>query len=170
MFPWFCLFSLSFQWEEVQKFPGTLFLGTFFSYFRWFFSLWSVASNSRRIRDVAPKSRYTPPKSRCRTFLRTALSHFLSFAARGGPRGGWRAGGGYRGIFGFRKRIALQGGVAATVTPVALLCATKTHTPLIKGWRYTVTVGAWNRYNVANWRSNLETVHIFAILRGILAF
>ena len=30
MFPWFCLFSLSFQWEEVQKFPGTLFLGTFF--------------------------------------------------------------------------------------------------------------------------------------------
>ena len=39
MFPWFCLFSLSFQWEEGQKFPGTLFLGTFFSYFRWFFSL-----------------------------------------------------------------------------------------------------------------------------------
>ena len=36
MFPWFCLFSLSFQWEEVQKFPGTLFLGTFLSYFRWF--------------------------------------------------------------------------------------------------------------------------------------
>ena len=36
-----------------------------------------------------------------------------------------RAGGGYRGTFGFRKRIALQGGVAATVTPVALLCATK---------------------------------------------
>ena len=40
MFPWFCLFSLSFQWEEGQKFPGTLFLGAFFSYFRWFFSLW----------------------------------------------------------------------------------------------------------------------------------
>ena len=36
-----------------------------------------------------------------------------------------RAGGGYRGTFGFRKRIALQGGVAAAVTPVALLCATK---------------------------------------------
>ena len=32
---------------------------------------------------------------------------------------------GYRGTFGVRKRIALQGGVAATVTPVALLCATK---------------------------------------------
>ena len=31
--PWFCLFSLSFQWEEVQKFPGTLFLGTFFFLF-----------------------------------------------------------------------------------------------------------------------------------------
>ena len=38
MFPWFCLFSLSFQWEEGQEFPGTLFLGTFVSYFRWFFS------------------------------------------------------------------------------------------------------------------------------------
>ena len=35
------------------------------------------------------------------------------------------AGGGYRGTFGFRKRIALPGGVAATVTPVALLRATK---------------------------------------------
>ena len=33
MFPWFCLFSLSFQWEEGQKFPGTLFLGTFFFLF-----------------------------------------------------------------------------------------------------------------------------------------
>ena len=47
MFPWFCLFSLSFQWEEVQKFPGTLFLGTFFSYFRWFFSLWKSESQGR---------------------------------------------------------------------------------------------------------------------------
>ena len=35
-----------------------------------------------------------------------------------------RAGGRYRSTFGFRKRIALQGGVAATVTPVTLLCAT----------------------------------------------
>ena len=36
-----------------------------------------------------------------------------------------RAGGGYRGTFGFRKRITLQGGIAATVPPVALLCATR---------------------------------------------
>ena len=36
-----------------------------------------------------------------------------------------RAGGGYPGTFGFRKQIALQGGVAATITPVALLFATK---------------------------------------------
>ena len=36
-----------------------------------------------------------------------------------------RAGGGYRSTFGFRKRIALQGGVAATVTPIALHCETK---------------------------------------------
>ena len=70
-----------------------------------------------------------PPKSRCRTFLRTppvALSCLTR--SRQGARGGGvsrRAGGGYRGTFGFRKRIALQGGVAATVTPVALLCATK---------------------------------------------
>ena len=83
---------------------------------------WSVASNSRRIRDVAPISRYTPPKSRCRTFLRTALSHCPLIRSRQGAR---RAGGGYRATFGFRKRIALQGGIAATVTPVALLCATK---------------------------------------------
>ena len=45
--PLICLFSLSFQWEEVQKFPGTLFLGTFFSYFRWFFSLWGMAFAER---------------------------------------------------------------------------------------------------------------------------
>ena len=63
-----------------------------------------------------------PPKSRCRTFLRTPLSHFPLIRSRQGVR---RAGGGYRGTFGFRKRIALQGGIAATVTPVALLCATK---------------------------------------------
>ena len=64
-----------------------------------------------------------PPKSKCRTFLRTP-----PVAGRGPRRGGGasrRAGGGYRGTFGFRKRIALQGGVAAAVTPIALLCATK---------------------------------------------
>ena len=55
---------------------------------------------------------------------RTFLSHSQQ---AGGQEGGVlrRAGGGYRGTVGFRKRIALQGGVAATVTPVALLCATK---------------------------------------------
>ena len=63
-----------------------------------------------------------PPKSRCRTFLRTPLSHFPLIRSRQGAKGGARrAGGGYRGTFGFRKRIALQGGIAATVTPVALL-------------------------------------------------
>ena len=61
-----------------------------------------------------------PPKSRCRTFLRTALSHFLSFDAGRGPRGG----GGLVEGSAVCKRIALQGGVTATVTPVALLCAT----------------------------------------------
>ena len=54
MFPWFCLFSLSFQWEEVQKFPGTLFLGTFFSYFRWFFSLWDRSVREKSVRANGP--------------------------------------------------------------------------------------------------------------------
>ena len=63
-----------------------------------------------------------PPKSRCRTFLWTPLSHLPLIRSRQGVR---RAGGGYRGTFGFRKRIALHGGIAATVTPVAQLCATK---------------------------------------------
>ena len=33
-----------------------------------------------------------------------------------------------------------------------------------------VGVGAWNRHNVANWRSNLETVNMLAILMGFLGF
>ena len=68
--------------------------------------------------EMSRQNRATPPKSRCRTFLRTPLSHFPLIRSRQGAR---RAGGGYRGTFGFRKRIALQGGIAATVTPVALL-------------------------------------------------
>ena len=84
----------------------------------------SVASNSRRIRGVAPKSRYTPPDQGA--FLRIPSRRtFLSHSQQAGEGVSRRAGGGYRGTFGFRKRIALQGGVAATVTPVALLCATK---------------------------------------------
>ena len=63
-----------------------------------------------------------PPKSRCRTSLRTPLSHFPLIRSSQGAR---PAGGGYRGTFGFQKRIALQGGIAATVTPIALLCAAK---------------------------------------------
>ena len=31
-------------------------------------------------------------------------------------------------------------------------------------------VGAWNRYNVANWRSNLETVHILDHFEGFVGF
>ena len=45
-----------------------------------------------------------------------------SRSQQAGAKGGVsrQAGRGYRGTFGFRKLIALQGGVAATVTPVAL--------------------------------------------------
>ena len=71
--------------------------------------------NARRIRDVAPKSSYTPPpppKSRCRTFLRLPPSHFPLIRSRQGAKGvSRRAGGGYRGTLGFRffrKRIALS--------------------------------------------------------------
>ena len=76
---------------------------------------------SRQNRATPPPNKGVAPSSGppCRTFL--------SFAAGRVARGGVsrRAGGGYRCAFGFRKRIALQGGVAATVTPVVLLCATK---------------------------------------------
>ena len=68
------------------------------------------------------KTALHPPRSRCRTFLWTPLSHLPLIRSR---QGVWRAGRGYRGTFGFRKWIALRGGTAAAVTPVALLCATK---------------------------------------------
>ena len=77
--------------------------------------------------EMSRQNRATPPpKSRCRTFLRAPLSHFPLIRSSQGVR--W-AGGGYCGTFGFQKRIALQGGAAATVTPVALLCATKHDIP-----------------------------------------
>ena len=51
----------------------------------------SVASNSRRIRDVAPKSRYTPPNQGVAPFSGPPCRTFLSFAAgRGGAAGWWR--------------------------------------------------------------------------------
>ena len=81
----------------------------------------SVASNSRRTRDVAPNSRYTSPNQGVAPLSGPPpLSHFpVSFAAGRGPR----AGGGYRGTFGFRKRIALQGGCRSySHTNRATLC------------------------------------------------
>ena len=78
----------------------------------------SEMSRQNRATTPPPQNKvlHPCPNPPCRTFL-----------SAGGE--GWgvsrRAGGGYRGTFGFRKRIALQGGVAATVTPVALRCATK---------------------------------------------
>ena len=71
---------------------------------------------------MSRQNRATPPQIK--------VSHLspdppVAFSSQGSRQGVRRAGGGYRGTFGFRKRIALQGGIAATVTPVALLCATK---------------------------------------------
>ena len=88
----------------------------------------SVASNSRRIRGVAP-NRATPPNQGVAPFSGPRPSHFpVSFAAaRGSGRGGVCRGGlvEVSRRFWVPERIALQGGVAATVTQVALLCATK---------------------------------------------
>ena len=68
-----------------------------------------------------------PPRSRCRTLLRTPLSHFPLIRSGQGAKGECRGKlvEGIAALLGSEKRIALQGGVAATVTPVALLCATK---------------------------------------------
>ena len=69
----------------------------------------SVAANSRSFRDVARVWRYTPPtvtKKTCRTYLATSLCQCRKEIA-------------------LQKRIALHGGVAATLTPIALHCATK---------------------------------------------
>ena len=76
--------------------------------------------------ETSHQNRAAPPKSRCRTFLRTPLSHFPLIRSRQGAKGVCR-GGLVEDIaaLGFPKWIALQGGVAATVTPIALLCATK---------------------------------------------
>ena len=77
---------------------------------------------------MSRQNRATPaPNQGVAPFSGPPCCTFLSSRSQQGPRGvSRRAGGGYRGTFGFRKRIALQGGVAATVTPIALLCATKT--------------------------------------------
>ena len=69
----------------------------------------SHATNPRNFRDVEGVSRYIPhpPKDRpCRTYLATPPSLC-------------------RGESSLQKRIALHGGVAATLTPIALHCATK---------------------------------------------
>ena len=56
MFPWFCLFSLSFQWEEGQKFPGTFFL--------------ILGGFSPSEYPLNLKGEDSPPKSRGGRFLR----------------------------------------------------------------------------------------------------
>ena len=73
---------------------------------------------SRQNRATTPQNQGVAPFS--------PLSHFPLIRSRQKAKGGCR-GGLVAGIaFGFRKQIALHGGVAATVTPIALLCATKT--------------------------------------------
>ena len=74
--------------------------------------------------EMPHQNRATTPKSRCRTFLRTPLSHFPLICSRQGAKGDVAAGcGGYRVTFGFRKRIALHGGCRSySHTSRATLC------------------------------------------------
>ena len=83
-------------------------------------SRYTVSRMECRNQRCRAKISLHPPKSRRRTFLQTPPSHFPLIRSRQGAKGGVsrRAGGGYRSTFGFRERIALPGGVAATVTPL----------------------------------------------------
>ena len=81
---------------------------------------------------------HTPP-SRCRTFLWTPLSHFPLIRSRQGANG--CLGG-------------LVEGIAATVTPVALLCATKElvakHFPCFSGLRGSTIAQLLHNYCVTS--------------------
>ena len=72
---------------------------------------------------MSRQNRATPPQIKVSHLSPDPPVALSSHSQQAGGQGGVsrRAGGGYRGTFGFRKRIALQGGIAATVTPVALL-------------------------------------------------
>ena len=71
--------------------------------------------------EISRQNRATPPQIKVSYLSPDPLVALSSHSQQvGGPTGG-----GYRGTFGFQKRDRDQGGVAATVTPVALLCATK---------------------------------------------
>ena len=67
------------------------------------------------------RCRATPPQLKVSHLSPDPPVALSSRSQQAGGQGGVsrRAGGGYRGTFGFRKRIALQGGVAATVTPLS---------------------------------------------------
>ena len=80
--------------------------------------------NSRRIRDVAPKSRYTPPNQGVAPFSGPPVglsSHPRQAGGQGGCRGGLVKG--IAALFCSENGSRYMGGVAATITPVALLCA-----------------------------------------------
>ena len=71
------------------------------------------------------KSRYTPPNEGVAPFSGPPCRTFLSLAAGRGAKGGVsrRAGGGYRGTFGFRKRDRAAGGCRSyNHTSRATLC------------------------------------------------
>ena len=71
--------------------------------------------------EMSRQNRATPPQIKV---SHLSLDPPVALSSHSQQAGARRAGGWYRGTFGFRKRIAL-GGIEATVTPVALLCATK---------------------------------------------
>ena len=104
--------------------------------------------------EMSRQNRATPPQiklSRLSPDPPVTLSSNSQQAEGQGPRGGVsrRAGGGYRGTFGFRKQIALQAGVVATVTPSRYSVQLSTSTDLFQSARtftslVAISWGAWN--------------------------
>ena len=88
----------------------------------------NVAADSRSFRDVTGMSRYTPPKDRVAPVFPTppvavVFGVFWKDKNRRKIAGGGCHTGSVK--ISFRQWIALHGGVAATLTPIALHCATK---------------------------------------------
>ena len=99
---------------------------------------WSVASNSRRIRDAAPKSHYTPPNQGVAPFSGPPCRTFLSFTAGRGHGGlvegiaallGPENGSHYRGVSQLQSNQSRYSVQLRTWTHSTNFCNTRGHTP-----------------------------------------
>ena len=116
--------------------------------------------------EVSHQNRATPPQIKVSHLSPDPPIALSSHSQQAGAKGGGsrRAGGGYRGTFGFRRRIALQGGVAATVKPAALLCATK-----IRGCQASQRQGLTSEVRILLGRSGELLEKFWKLLLGISA-